>query len=339
MVYFAHGVGDFYLSKAACQDLGVISPQFPEPSSFPGALGVKAEMSTSVPAPAGMSTSVPAPATCAVPAPAAAMPCSPASAVCSSSSTSAPAAAMPCPPASAVCSSSSSAPASVQQSQVKDVKVDDKRRKLASRGCLKRTLPPEAPEFLLFPCVPENVTKIEHWLKERYASLSFNNCPHQPLPLMSGLPPLRIILKDGAETKAVHRPATIPAHWMDKVREGLEQDIALGVLERVPHNTPRTWCSRMHVVGKKTGEPRRVVDLREVNRSTVRQTHYMEPPFLQAMGIKPGTWRFTSDAWNGYHSVPIDERDRHITTFITPWGRMRYRVAPQGWLSSGDGLS
>ena len=57
------------------------------------------------------------------------------------------------------------------------------------------------------------------------------------------------------------------------------------------------------------------------------------------MGVPPNTWRWTSDAWNGYHSIPLDERDRHVTTFLTPWGRMRYRVAPQGSLSSGDGYT
>ena len=93
------------------------------------------------------------------------------------------------------------------------------------------------------------------------------------------------------------------------------------------------------MVGKKTGEPRRVVDLRHLNAATCRQTHYTEPPFLQATGIEPKTWRFTTDAWNGYHSVPIAEEDRHYTTFLTPWGRMRYRVAPQGALASGDGFT
>ena len=95
----------------------------------------------------------------------------------------------------------------------------------------------------------------------------------------------------------------------------------------------------MHVVGKKTGEPRRVVDLRGLNEATIRQTHYTEPPFSQAMGVEPRTWRFTSDAWNGYHSVPLAEEDMHVTTFITPWGRLRYRVAPQGSLTSGDGFT
>ena len=42
------------------------------------------------------------------------------------------------------------------------------------------------------------------------------------------------------------------------------------------------------------------------------------------------------DAWNGYHSVALAESDRHYTTFITPWGRYRYRSAPQGYIASGD---
>jgi hypothetical protein len=45
------------------------------------------------------------------------------------------------------------------------------------------------------------------------------------------------------------------------------------------------------------------------------------------------------DAWNGYHSVPLHEDDRHLTTFITPWGRYRYKTAPQGYIASGDGYT
>ena len=45
------------------------------------------------------------------------------------------------------------------------------------------------------------------------------------------------------------------------------------------------------------------------------------------------------DAWNVYHAVPIREEDRHLFTFITPWGLFRYKRAPQGFLSSGDGYN
>ena len=178
----------------------------------------------------------------------------------------------------------------LQQGQLFNVKKDAKGRILAPCGCLKRTLPPQPPSQPPFPLTPANTDQVTAWLLDFYASSAFNTCTHQPLPLMSGLPPLRLLIKEGAEPTAIHKPATVPAHWLDQVKQELEQDIALGVLERVPSNTPTTWCSRMHVVGKKSGDPRRVVDLRQVNASTQRQTHYTEPPFSQAMGIAPNTW-------------------------------------------------
>ena len=41
-----------------------------------------------------------------------------------------------------------------------------------------------------------------------------------------------------------------------------------------------------------------------------------------------------TDAWNGYHSVPAREKDRHLPTFITEFGRYRYCDAPQGYMAS-----
>ena len=59
-----------------------------------------------------------------------------------------------------------------------------------SRRCLLWSSPLKAPVDVPFEITPETVAKAEMWLKEEYASSSFNNCPHQSLPLMSGLPPL-----------------------------------------------------------------------------------------------------------------------------------------------------
>merc|ERR1712082_427555 len=217
--------------------------------------------------------------------------------------------------------------------------ADARGRPLAPCGCLLRVPPPPAPTKPPFVCSPENVPKLEAWFLERYAASTFNKCVHQPLPMMQGAEPMRLLLKDGAVPVAIHKPAVIPAHWQDQVRDEIERDIQLGVLERVPHNTPVTWCSRMHVVTKKSGEPRRVIDFRAVNAASRRQTHYVEPPFAQARGVPPKTWRYTSDAWNGYHSVPVDPRDRHVTTFITPWGRLWYTGGPQGHVVTGDAFN
>ena len=70
-----------------------------------------------------------------------------------------------------------------------------------------------------------------------------------------------------------------------------------------------------------------------------RETHHTQSPFHQARAVPPGKKKTVFDAWNGYHSVPLHPDDQHYTTFITPWGRYRYRTAPQGYIASGDGYT
>ena len=184
----------------------------------------------------------------------------------------------------------------------------------------------------------EDVPALREWLLKYYEASAFNTCEHQPLPMMTG-EPLQLHLDPGATPVAVHKPAMVPIHWLDKVKDDLDRDVKIGVLEKVPPNTPVTWCSRMVVTAKSDGSPRRTVDLQPQNKCSVRQTHHVPTPFNLADRIPQGTKKTITDAWNGYHSVPLSESDRHITTFITPWGRYRYKVAPQGFLASGDGYN
>ncbi len=181
----------------------------------------------------------------------------------------------------------------------------------------------------------EETTALKEWLMQYYSSTTFNTCEHQPLPMMN-CEPLQLHLNPDAKPVAVHKPAMVPIHWQEQVYNDLERDVRLGVLEKVPPNTQTTWCSRMVVTAKANGSPRRTVDLQPQNRQSVRQTHHCSTPFKLAEGIPQNTKKTVTDAWNGYHSVPIVPEDRHITTFITPWGRYRYKVAPQGFLASGD---
>ena len=94
------------------------------------------------------------------------------------------------------------------------------------------------------------------------------------------------------------------------MKAGLDQDVCLGVLEPVPVGEPVTWCHRMVVCTRKNGSP---------------NVLYTKKTVLYAR--------------NGNHSVPIHPNDQHLTTFITPWGRYRYKIAPQGYIASGDGYT
>ena len=113
----------------------------------------------------------------------------------------------------------------------------------------------------------------------------------------------------------------------------------LGVIGPVLVGDSVTYCHRMVICAKKNEKPRRTVDMQSLNASATRETHHTQSPFHQAISVPAGMKKTVFDAWNGYHSVALHPDDRHLTTFITPWGRYRYRVAPQGYVASGDGYS
>ena len=76
-----------------------------------------------------------------------------------------------------------------------------------------------------------------------------------------------------------------------------------------------------------------------LNKFCERETHTSKSPFHLARSVPAHSVKTVFDVWNGYHSVPIRDEDRHLTTFTTPWGLFRYKRAPQGFLSSGDGFN
>ena len=125
----------------------------------------------------------------------------------------------------------------------------------------------------------------------------------------------------------------------EEVKRQLDEDIGLGVLEKVPYGEPSIWCHRMVLVRKPDGSPRRTIDLSTLNRHCLRETHHVKPPFQQAREVPPNVWKSVTDAWNGYHSVPLRPEDRYLTTFNTPWRRYRSAVGTQGHVASGDGYA
>ena len=95
----------------------------------------------------------------------------------------------------------------------------------------------------------------------------------------------------------------------------------------------------MITVPKKDGTIRRAVDFQSLNRHAIRETHHTQSPFHQARKVPPNKRKTIFDAWNGYHSVPLHPDDCHLTTFITEWGRYRYKTLPQGYMAAQDGYS
>jgi hypothetical protein len=207
-------------------------------------------------------------------------------------------------------------------------------------SCPTRSLAPSTGPELPCPPTEENLPKLKEYLLTRYRSNAFNTCERQKLPLMSGSPPLKLNVDPTVKPVACHVPAPVPLHWQEAVRAGIERDVRLGVLERVPLNTPVRWQSRMVVVPKHDGSPRRTVDYGAVNTHCPRQTHHTPSPWLLASSVPEGMRKTVCDNWHGYHSLPLaSEEDRDLSTFITPFGRFRYLTGPQGLRPVGDGFT
>ena len=81
------------------------------------------------------------------------------------------------------------------------------------------------------------------------------------MPLFSSSPSFKLLVYLTARLVAVHRALLVPMLWMAKVKANLDRDVVLGVLEKVPENTPVMWQSHMHVVPKKTCHADFTVDL------------------------------------------------------------------------------
>ena len=94
--------------------------------------------------------------------------------------------------------------------------------------CPRRGQVPPLPIKLPYEPTEENIPKIIEWLLDYYGSTAFNTCEHQGLPLMTGEPPLRLYVDPNAKPYAVHKPATVPIHWQERVRSDLERDVRHG---------------------------------------------------------------------------------------------------------------
>ena len=114
------------------------------------------------------------------------------------------------------------------------------------------------------------------------------------------------------------------------------------ILENVSgKNNHDLWLSPMIVVPKKDNTPRRVIDFSLLNKFCKRSAEATLDTNRMATAVpvpKEGEEIYFSclDAWNGYHSIPLEESAKNYFGFLSEFGTYRYNVAPQGFLGSGD---
>ena len=100
-----------------------------------------------------------------------------------------------------------------------------------------------------------------------------------------------------------------------------------------PSKSP--WASPIVLVKKKDGSTRFCTDYRKLNSITKKDV-YPIPRLDDALDRLGGCKYFTSlDMASGYWQIPVAEKDRAKTAFITPDGLYEYNVMPFGLCNAG----
>ena len=121
------------------------------------------------------------------------------------------------------------------------------------------------------------------------------------------------------------------------VKADLDRDVRLGIQEKVDINSPVKWLSRMLVVMKKDGSPRRIIDYKNLNNAIPRQTNITKSPFMCASDCPPKKMKLILDAKDRYHCGVLEMGEsREVTEFLCEFGRYWCVGSGQGLICSGD---
>eukprot|EP00117_Sycon_ciliatum_P032596 scpid32291/ scgid25245/ Transposon Ty3-G Gag-Pol polyprotein; Gag3-Pol3; Transposon Ty3-1 TYA-TYB polyprotein; Capsid protein; p24; Spacer peptide p3; Nucleocapsid protein p11; Ty3 protease; p16; Spacer peptide J; Reverse transcriptase/ribonuclease H; p55; Integrase p61; Integrase p58 len=157
--------------------------------------------------------------------------------------------------------------------------------------------------------------------------------PAPPLGCMTG-PPVSIRLLPDA--RPYHCPVArrVPFPLLQKVKKELTNMVDSGII--TPVTEPTEWCAPMVAVRKKNGDVRICVDLKRLNTGVKRET-FVLPTVEETMAKLSGATVFsTLDTKKGFWQVPLADESQHLTTFITPFGRYKFRRLPFGISSAPE---
>ena len=118
----------------------------------------------------------------------------------------------------------------------------------------------------------------------------------------------------------------IPPTQLEEVKKHIQDLLDKDIIQH--SNSP--YASPIVLVRKKNGELRMCVDYRKLNAKT-RRDAFPLPRIDESLDVLQGATYFTTlDLASGYHQIAMEEKDRHKTAFITPFGLYEYKRMPFG---------
>ena len=177
---------------------------------------------------------------------------------------------------------------------------------------------------------PKAVREVEDLLVEYWDVLSKSKTDYGKTSMTE----LEIDLTPGAKPYRGRCLPTNPKEEED-LWETLQEWNRQGVTE--PANSP--WGAPLIPVRKKDGRLRWCVDFRRLNEVTVKDSYPL--PLITTNLHKLGSSSIfsTIDGTGAYHNIPIAERDRPLTAFISPFGQFQFKRMPFGLTNAPQAYS
>ena len=139
--------------------------------------------------------------------------------------------------------------------------------------------------------------------------------------------PVRLHLKESAIPVAIYTARQVPFLLMQPVKQALLKMVEQDIIEPVTY--PTEWSSGIVPVPGKT-KVRICIDFRKLNISLKREIFHI-PTFDELSSKLAGVKVMSKlDAASGFFQIPLDGKSRDLTTFLTPFGRYRFKRLPMG---------
>lgn len=143
--------------------------------------------------------------------------------------------------------------------------------------------------------------------------------------------PVDFHLKDNVRPFSVNTARNIAIPLFEQVKEAINEMVLKGIIE--PVTEPTDWVSPMVPVVKSGTGKRKVricVDFRKLNIGLKREKYNI--PTFDELSHRLANARVMSklDAASGFFQIPLSESARNFTTFLTPFGRYRFKRLPMG---------
>ena len=132
----------------------------------------------------------------------------------------------------------------------------------------------------------------------------------------------------------IYPPRRVPLPIKDQLKTKLDELDEHKII--APVSSPTHWISSLVVVEKKNKKLRVCIDPRDLNEH-LKRSHYPLPTFDQLIPDLHNAKVFsTFDVRNGYWQIKLTEESSYLTTFNSPFGRLRCLRLPFGLLSASE---